>query len=146
MSRFERLFEWAGGAAFAGSLGFWAWWYLVALRRLQPWTGWRAVVCDTLLFAAFSAHHSGFARDAAKRSLAPIPRRLLRSVYVWIASILLVLVLVLWRAVGGLLYDMSGPSAVLLSAAMQLGGVWMITRAVAKIDALELAGIHAAGE
>src|SRR5262249_28531626 len=81
-------------------------------------------------------------RDAAKRWLAVIPRRLRRSVYVWIASLLLAAVCGLWRTVGGDVYRVDGLAALSL-AAVQLAGFWIIARAVAKIDPLELAGIRA---
>jgi protein-S-isoprenylcysteine O-methyltransferase Ste14 len=62
-------------------------------------------------------------------------------VYVWIASLLLILVCFAWRAIGGDLYRSTGFPAV-AHAAIQLAGVWIIARAVAGIDPLELAGIR----
>jgi protein-S-isoprenylcysteine O-methyltransferase Ste14 len=95
-----------------------------------------------MLVAAFAAHHSIFARDRVKASLAEVvPARLLRSVYVWMAGLLLILVCLAWRPIGGALYDTIGLGAV-AHAAIQLAGVWIIARAVARIDPLELAGIR----
>src|SRR6266540_3692212 len=63
------------------------------------------------------------------------------AVCVWIASILLVLVCVWGKPIGGKMYDLHGVGAVLLGAT-QLAGVWLIARAAAAIDPLELAGIR----
>ena len=62
--------------------------------------------------------------------------------YVWIASLLLGLVCISWRPIGGDVYHAHDVAAVALTA-VQLAGFWIIARAVAKIDPLELAGIHA---
>jgi protein-S-isoprenylcysteine O-methyltransferase Ste14 len=92
----------------------------------------------------FAAHHSLFARDRVKLWLArTVPLSLLRSVYVWVASVLLILVCLLWRPIGGELYRATGLSAI-APIAIQLAGTWFVARAVARIDPLELAGIHAA--
>jgi protein-S-isoprenylcysteine O-methyltransferase Ste14 len=142
----ERAFVWTGGAIFVGSLAFCAWWFLVALGRSAPASGAQPLVFDALLFSAFAAHHSVFAREGVKRWIAAtIPAELVRSVYVWIASALLVAVCAFWRPIGGELYAVHSVRA-LLHAAVQLGGVVLIARAVATIDPLELAGIRASSD
>jgi len=141
MTRFERPFVWVGGALFVGSLALWAWWYVIGLSHTSAWSGWRPVAYDAALFTVFAAHHSLFAREAVKRRLSVIPARLRRSVYVWIASLLLILLCLLWQTAGGEVYRMERAGAVAL-AAVQLVGLWIIARAVAKIDPLELAGIR----
>lgn len=143
MTKFERLFVWVGGALFVGSLAVWAWWYLFWLSQSRPWSGWRSLAYDAALFTIFAAHHSLFARESAKRRLSAIPRRLLRSVYVWIASLLLIAVCLLWQTIGGDVYRTTSAGAVAL-AVVQFAGVWVIARAVARIDPLELAGIRTA--
>src|SRR6266536_630034 len=125
MTRFERVFVWVGGALFVGSLALWVWWYLVLLSRSQPWAGWRPIAYDVGLFTLFASHHSVFARDAIKRRLAAIPRRLIRSVYVWIASLLLIAVCLLWQSIGGDVYRAPMAGAIAL-AVIQLTGVWFI--------------------
>jgi methanethiol S-methyltransferase len=103
----------------------------------------RALAADTAIFAVFAGHHSVFARDSVKHRLSRlVPERLLRSVYVWTASVLLVAALAAWQRVGGDVYRVGGWRAV-LHAAVQFAGVWLIARSVARIDALELAGIKA---
>jgi methanethiol S-methyltransferase len=99
---------------------------------------------NLLLLTLFAAHHSILARDRPKIWLGRfVPAHLLRSVYVWTASLLLIGVCLLWRRVGGELYDAGGGWAV-MPAAIQLLGVSIIARAVAGIDSLELAGIRPA--
>ncbi|HEV3141902.1 MAG TPA: isoprenylcysteine carboxylmethyltransferase family protein, partial [Vicinamibacterales bacterium] len=100
-----------------------------------------AILVDTLLFALFAAHHSILARESGKRALAFIPPHLIRSVYVWTASVLLFVVCILWRPIGGDLYRVDGAGAIAL-AAVQMLGVVFIARSVALIDALDLAGIR----
>ena len=145
MTRSERVFVWVGGALFVGSLALWVWWYALALDRSQPWSGWTAVAFNTILFTAFASHHSVFARDAVKQRISAIPRRLVRSVYVWIASLLLIAVCVLWQPIGGEGYRVGGAGAVAL-ALVQIAGVWFIYGAVARLDPLELAGIRTEDE
>src|SRR5207244_2934466 len=70
-----------------------------------------------------------------------VPRPLLRSTYVWTASILLMLVCWFWNRVGGTVFAVTG-MRIWLHAMFQLVGVWLIARAVATIDPLELAGIR----
>jgi methanethiol S-methyltransferase len=142
----ERVLVWTGGGLFVGSLAVCASSYLVAFGRRGPWHGWQPLVADVVLFTAFAAHHSVFARDRIKRTIARmIPPRLLRSCYVWTASTLLVLVCLLWQPIGGTFYDVHGAQAI-AHAGVQLVGVWLIARSVAKIDALELAGIRPAAD
>jgi len=142
MTRFARLFVWLGGTIFVGSLGVCLWWFLVVLGRPAPRGGATSWIWDVLLFSAFAAHHSVFAHEPVKRRVATvIPAELVRSVYVWIASLLLILVCLAWRPIGGELFDVHGVGATLL-ALVQLAGVGIIARAVARIDPLELAGIR----
>lgn len=101
-----------------------------------------AAAVDALLFSVFALHHSLFARDSAKRWLASIvPEPMLRPVYVWLASLLLVAVCLAWQPVGGELYRDTGLLAVAHGVA-QAAGVLIIVQAVRLIDPLELAGIR----
>jgi methanethiol S-methyltransferase len=142
MTRFARLFVWLGGAVFVGSLIVCAWWFVAVLGRPAPQAGAEAWIWNVLLFSAFAAHHSVFARESVKRWLAAaVPAELIRSVYVWTASLLLIAVCQLWRPIGGDLFDVHGGGAVVLGV-VQLSGIAVIARAVATIDPLELAGIR----
>jgi protein-S-isoprenylcysteine O-methyltransferase Ste14 len=141
-----RVFVWLGGALFVASLALCAWTYLVALGRPLPAAGWQAIAGDAALITIFALHHSLFARDGPKAWLGRrVPARLLRSVYVWVASLLLILVCVLWRPIGGEVYHATGIRAI-AHAAIQLAGVWITARGVARIDPLELAGIRPADD
>jgi protein-S-isoprenylcysteine O-methyltransferase Ste14 len=87
-------------------------------------------------------HHSVFARERVKRWMTRlVPEPLMRSVYVWLASLLLIAVCAAWQPVGGEVYHMHGWHAV-VHASIQLAGVIVIAGAVRTIDALELAGIR----
>src|SRR5262249_23497647 len=90
----------------------------------------------------FAAHHSVFARDGAKRWVAHIvPPELVRSLYVWTASVLLILVCLMWQPIGGELFDVRGWGGLLMTV-VQFAGIGLIARSVATIDPLELAGIR----
>jgi protein-S-isoprenylcysteine O-methyltransferase Ste14 len=143
-SQAERAFVWAGGTVFVASLIATAWLYTFHFGAAEPFHGWRPVAVDAVLLSIFASHHSVFARDAVKTRLARvIPGHLLRSVYVWVASLLLIAVCASWRRVGGELYRTS--SVVYLCAvAADLVGVWLIAQSVRALSALELAGIRTA--
>ena len=142
MTRFHRLFVWSGGVLFVASLVVWLWWYLIELGTAGPWRGWVPLAFDAILFTVFALHHSVFAREPIKRSLTAVPPGLRRSVYVWVASLLLLLVSLAWRRIGGDLYAAHGVVAGAL-AGVQVAGIWVVVRSVARIDPLELAGIRA---
>jgi isoprenylcysteine carboxyl methyltransferase (ICMT) family protein YpbQ len=109
--------------------------------RANDWVAW---LVDAALFGVFAGHHSFLAREGVKRHIEQwLPGELVRSFYVWTASLLLILVLFLWRPVGGDIYHMRGWLAV-VAAGIQLAGLWLIAKAVSTIDALELAGIKPA--
>jgi len=138
-----RAFVWVGGALFVSALTLCAWTYLFQLGRSHEPGGIRAIAANVALFAIFAVHHSLFARDFAKRWIGSLTPDLIRSIYVYAASLLLIVVCVAWRPIGGALYSATGAVAVALIA-VELGGLWCIARAVARIDPLELAGIHEA--
>jgi methanethiol S-methyltransferase len=138
-----KLLAWLGGALFVTSLALTAWWYFVALRATRPGGGARALAVDALLLAVFAGHHSLFARESVKARLAVIPETMTRSFYVWVASLLLIAVVLLWRPVGGEVYHIRGAVA-FLNAAIQASGIALIARAVSGLDPLELAGIRQA--
>jgi protein-S-isoprenylcysteine O-methyltransferase Ste14 len=139
----SRAFVWVGGALFVASLAYWTSWYVISHGQTpaSAGAGAPAFAFDAVLFTLFAAHHSILARDAVKRRLTAIPPHLIRSVYVWTASVLLLIVCRFWRTIGGEIYRVTGAGAWAL-AAVQLIGVWFIARSVACIDALDLAGIR----
>jgi protein-S-isoprenylcysteine O-methyltransferase Ste14 len=140
----ERIFVWAGGAAFVGSLTYCAYAYAFRWGAAAEPAGWNGanVAWNAALLTAFAAHHSVFARPAVKDWMAAaVPPRLNRSVYVWIASLLLVAVVAGWRPAGGSVYRLEATPVVIMTL-IQLTGMWLIARAVSAIAPLELAGIH----
>jgi protein-S-isoprenylcysteine O-methyltransferase Ste14 len=138
-----RIVAWLGGAVFVGSLALTAWWYFVSAGRSMAPTGLMPIAIDAALIGVFALHHSLFARESVKRALRLVPPSMVRSFYVWVASVLLVLVVMLWRPVGGVLYSVTGPLA-FANALLQASGLWLIARATAGLDPLELAGIRQA--
>jgi protein-S-isoprenylcysteine O-methyltransferase Ste14 len=103
---------------------------------------WLALAFDTGLYGIFAMHHSLFARELVKSWLARvIPPQLVRSVYVWIASLLFAAMCLAWQRIGGDLYLVSGWPAVALAAVQALGLGFLIW-SVRAIDPLELAGIR----
>jgi len=136
----SKLIAWLGGALFVASLALTAWWYFVTSGEPRPFAGWTPAIADTLLLTLFAVHHSLFARDSVKRALTEVPPPLLRSSYVWVASLLLIMVVLLWQPIGGVLYTLTGISHVIATIA-QAAGLIIIARAVSGLDPLELAGI-----
>ena len=126
---------------FVGALAYTAYSYAFPWGRTLLFTP-TAIVADAALFTVFALHHSLFARDAVKRRLTRVvPDALLRSVYVWLASLLLFAVCAVWQPVGGDIYRHTGAFAV-SHGVLQLAGVLIIVQTVRLIDPLELAGIR----
>jgi protein-S-isoprenylcysteine O-methyltransferase Ste14 len=137
-----RAFVWSGGALFVLALSSCAWLYGFVLGRTTPLAGWTPLVVDAALLTLFALHHSLFARDRPKAWIAQhVPVPLQRSIYVWIASLLLLGVCLLWQSIGGEIYRATGLLALAL-AAVQLTGLWLTASGAARIDPLELAGIR----
>ncbi|HYM25781.1 MAG TPA: isoprenylcysteine carboxylmethyltransferase family protein [Vicinamibacterales bacterium] len=137
------VFKWAGGTMFVASLAYWLTWYLYLLDRPAAGGSGGPLAFDAALFTLFAAHHSILARNPVKRALTFIPPDLMRSVYVWTASVLLIAVCALWRPIAGDVYRAAGAAAV-GGAVVQAAGIWLIARSVARLDPLELAGIRSA--
>ena len=147
-SAVARAFAWLGGAAFVGSLGYLIYFYGVELG--VPGDSDDAVLRNTtiniVLFTVFALHHSVLARSGMKQQLLKlIPASAERSLYVWVASALLVLVCVLWQPLPGVVYQTSGATTIVLHL-IQLLGVVLTIRGASVIDPLELAGIRQASE
>jgi methanethiol S-methyltransferase len=143
MTRFlVSAFVWLGGVLFVIALVFTAWSYVIVFGRDAPRGGWPAAMADASLFSLFALHHTVFARERVKSAVArAIGGRLVRSMFVWIASVLLVLVCALWRPVGGLVYMFGWPAAG-ICVLVQLAGLWLTFHGARAIDPLELAGIR----
>jgi protein-S-isoprenylcysteine O-methyltransferase Ste14 len=138
-----RAFAWAGAVLFAAALTYFLFSYSLTFGEIA--TGPLAPVTigfDVALFSVFALHHSIFARIPVRSFVGRIaPAALERSLYVWVASLMLIGVCYAWRAVPGLLWQVSAPWNWPL-VAVQLAGVWWTLRSAAVIDAFELAGIR----
>lgn len=138
---------WIGGAVFVASLAYTGYFFLWVLGDPDSASArplWVAAVSNIVLFGVFAGHHSLFARDWVKQRLTRVlPARLERSIYVWVASLLLVAVLLAWQRVDGTLYRVDGAARWLLYL-VQLVGVYITVRGASSIDPLELAGIRQA--
>jgi protein-S-isoprenylcysteine O-methyltransferase Ste14 len=155
-----RVFAWLGGLLFVASLAFCGYTYMVTWadgNRAVLWTlgaapvdtarlsTWPTVAVNAALLSLFAFHHSLFAREPVKKALGRlVPAKLVRSVYVWVASLLLIAVCMWWLPIGGDVYDDSVGPRPYGHALIQLAGLWITARGVARIDPLELAGIRVA--
>jgi protein-S-isoprenylcysteine O-methyltransferase Ste14 len=137
------VFAWMGGLLFVLSLVYTAFRYAVPFGQPATASGvWGPVAIDVLLLSAFALHHSVFARERVRTRVADVvSSRLERSVYVWVASLMLIAVCALWRRVPGVAWNVTGPAASILEG-LQIAGIGIALWSAAMIDALDLAGIR----
>lgn len=132
---------------FVTSLAYLAYFYAVVLGDAAGATGRdavHAVTIDAALFSVFALHHSVFARTGVKQWLVGlVPASLERTIYVWVASVLLLAVCAAWQPLGGVLYTTDGIVRWLLHGAQFIGIVLTVLAARA-IDPLALSGIRQA--
>jgi methanethiol S-methyltransferase len=137
---------WAGGVAFAVSL---LWCFLAILFGMPESDvadppAFTFAVINVALFTIFAAHHSLFARTGIKRWITlQVPPELERSTYVWVSSLLLILVCIAWRPLPGVAYAHHGIAA-LAHWLIVLAGFWLTFRSASVLDPLALAGIKQA--
>ena len=145
LRRSEGGFAWAGALLFVASLSYFLFTYAVTFGEIVTGTvsAW-AIAGDVALFSVFALHHSLFARERVRALVARAvsPRRE-RSVYVWIASLMLIAVCALWQPIPGAAWQVDGPIRWLFPVA-QLTGVWLTVRSAAVIDIWELSGVRQA--
>jgi methanethiol S-methyltransferase len=138
-----RAFAWAGGALFVAALVYFLFSYSVTFGEIVEGKALPgAIAFNLVLFSAFALHHSIFARDAVRafvRSVVFAP--LERSVYVWVASLMLIGVCYAWRPVAGLAWQIPSPWNWAMIP-VQMIGIWITLRATVIIDGLELAGVR----
>lgn len=139
------LVAWVGGAWFVLSLAVFLYSYFVTFAQ-SAGAGdvVRPIAVDVALFTVFALHHSVLARSGAKRWLTRhLSPALERTTYVWVASLLFLIVCFCWQPVPGVLYGQTGIAA-LMHWLVVLAGVWLTARAARVLDPLELAGIRQA--
>jgi protein-S-isoprenylcysteine O-methyltransferase Ste14 len=141
----SRLFVFAGGVLFAGSLLFFAIRYASFFGADVPWSwahGWKPAAIDVVLFVVFALHHSIFARTRLRAFVERhAPAGTERAIYVWVASLLFIGVTAAWQPVPGVLWSVTGPPALVFSA-VQFAGIAFILLAVRRLGPLTLAGIR----
>jgi protein-S-isoprenylcysteine O-methyltransferase Ste14 len=141
------LFAWLAAAAFAGSLGFFLYAYLVLFGLPTPSGVHRAglavpIVWDLLLFTAFALHHSVFARTGIKQLVKRWTSPALeRAVYSLAASVLFVMVCWWWQPVPGMAWQLDGGWR-WLGYAVQLAGILVTFVGARALDVLDLAGVR----
>jgi protein-S-isoprenylcysteine O-methyltransferase Ste14 len=137
---------WLGGLAFAASLLYLVYFYVVTLASTagDPQEAPKHIAVNIALFSVFALHHSLLARPSVKRVVTHLfPDRYERSLYVWVASILAVTMCLLWQPIAGLVYRVDGWWRMALWL-VQVFGLVLALLAARAIRALELAGIDQA--
>ena len=101
----------------------------------------RDSITNVILFTVFAMHHSVMARPGAQRWLTRIVQPdLMRTVYVWIASLLFAALCLAWQRVGGGAWELTGAPALLLRM-VQAAGLVVVATAVRRIRIGEMAGL-----
>jgi protein-S-isoprenylcysteine O-methyltransferase Ste14 len=132
-----------GASLFAESLAYFLYSHLVTFAESTSGPiAASAIVVNLGLFSVFALHHSVFVRERVRATVArTVPAALERSVYVYIASVLFIVVCASWRPVAGVAWQLDGAAAWPLYA-LQMWGIWLSVRSAAVIDIWELAGIR----
>lgn len=142
LSALASAYAWGAGTVFVVSLGYFLYFYFVRLGRATGGSVWPAAAVDTALVTLFGAHHSLMARTGAKHWLMRhVPPPLERATFVWVASLLLVLVCAAWQDLPGELYRIRGGWAWAFRTA-QVAGLAAVAGATRALHALDLAGIR----
>ena len=143
-SRGARITAWGGAVAFAASLAYFLYAYLVRFGVTTADTAiWRPALTDIALFSAFALHHSLFARTPLKAWVRRVaPPLLERSLYTWVASALLAGVCWWWMPVPGELYRLGGYWR-WLGSGIQGAGLLLTFLGSRALDVLDLAGVRA---
>jgi methanethiol S-methyltransferase len=150
-----RTVAWGGAALFAISLIYFLFTYFVTFGETPEQSLTRAgaaqtftarenvaaILWDVALFTIFALHHSLFARERLRAEIRRLAGPLERSLYVWIASALFIVVCATWAPVDGILWRIDAGGAWILWA-IQLLGVWLTLRGAAVLDVFDLAGVR----
>ena len=138
------LITWAGALLFLVSLSYFIYSYLVTFGQTVADSPGPtpAITWNVMLFTIFALHHSVFARERVRTwMMRQVRPELERSVYVWIASALFIVVCAWWLPVRGVAWNIEGP-ALWVMRTLQVAGVWLSLRSAAIIDIRALAGIR----
>lgn len=134
----------AGGVTFGASLVYFGAAYVGPFGVPQPdgpWLGPTAI--DVALFSVFALHHSVFARAGLKAVVTRLaPPQLERSIYVWIASLLLIAVCALWQPVPGVWWSVSSDTGRLALRGVQAVAMIAAVLFARRLDVFLLAGVR----
>lgn len=137
----KRTLRMLGLVCFMASLALLGWWWTRIASLGGGGGGWSAASFDAVLFSTFAVHHSVLARPWARRVVEQfVPADLVRTLYVYVASLLLAAVCVLWQPVGGVVYRVGGAGALALGL-VQILGLGVGISAARRISVRELAGV-----
>lgn len=140
---FARVFSWTGALLFFISLAYFLLTYLTRFGDVAAGEDTiSAVTWNVMLFTSFALHHSVFARERVRRWVThTIPAELERSFYIWIASLLFILVCAWWRPVAGMAWQADGIALWVLRT-LQAVGLWLTLKSATVLDIQELAGLQ----
>lgn len=143
---FGRAVSWGGALIFVISLVYFFFTYLVRFSAVPArGNAAAAVTWNVTLFTVFAVHHSVFARERVRRWVArTLPAELERSFYIWIASLLFIVICAGWKPVAGVAWQADG-AALWALRILQAAGLWLVLRSAAVLDVWELAGLNQAG-
>ena len=134
---------WGGAAVFVASLSFFLFSYDVTFAVVATGSSYLIpIVWNVVLFSIFALHHSLFARTGLREWIARAAGSLERSVYVWISSILLILVCAFWAPIPGLVWHVTSRPAVILLYALHVSGIVLSVASAAAIDIWVLSGVR----
>ena len=136
-------FAWLSAVAFAASLAFFLYSYLIVFGVPGSGKSWVApAAMDVLLFTVFALHHSLFARTGIKMLVKQwIPPALERATYSLVASVLFVAVCWVWMPLPGFAWQLGGPWR-WAGYAVQAAGIAITFVGARALDVLDLAGVR----
>lgn len=139
-----RTATWAGAGLFLASLVYFAWFYLMRLGEPVAVPTARvpaALAINMALFTVFALHHSLFARAGVKALVKRLlPPEAERVAYVWVASLFLIAICLLWQPLPGVAWEATGALRWLLYA-LQLTGIALTLKSAGRLDIWEFAGV-----
>jgi protein-S-isoprenylcysteine O-methyltransferase Ste14 len=137
----QLVFAVAGALVFVGSLFYFLVRYAWGMDGAPIGPAWPAVLFNVVLFTVFALHHSVLARTPAKAWVTRTwPPALERSLYVWVASLLFILVCGLWQPVPGVLWDVQGSGRTVMILG-QLAAAVFVVMSARRLDVLDLSGV-----
>lgn len=103
----------------------------------------QALVLNTALVAGFALQHSGMARPPCKEAIARLLSPcLVRSTYVLLSSLAVILLMLLWQPIGILVWMVESPLPGAIITVVYFAGWALIIGATFLIDHLEMFGLR----